>query len=71
MPRKRTAAAMLIAEASAPGLLQPISSKRLRKAVGSYRELAGEGTSFETPTCPHALQPYACAIGAMGCPYQS
>ncbi|CAL5220651.1 g2696 [Coccomyxa viridis] len=47
MPRKRTAAAMLIAEASAPGLLQPISSKRLRKAVGSYRELAGEEMIFE------------------------
>ncbi len=40
--RKRTAAAILAAEASA--LPQPISSKRLRKAAGSYRELAGQGT---------------------------
>ena len=40
-PRKRTAAAILAEETNA--LLQQSPAKRLRKAAGSYKALAGAG----------------------------
>ncbi len=40
-PRKRTAAAILAAETNA--LLQETPPKRMRRAAGSYKQLAGAG----------------------------